>query len=260
MFAWGAVVFMRYSTAPVDAMEINVIGKQWMWKIQHPDGQREINCLHVPIGKPVKLIMTSQDVIHDFSIPAFRVKMDVLPGRYTTEWFEATKPGTYYLFCDQYCGTEHSRMVGSVVVMEANDYQAWLTGQVRGVTQVEAGAEIFKQQDCFSCHSQYAPTLANLYGSKVDVWQDGKLSTVTADENYLYDSIMHPAKQIVNGYENGKQAMPNFGEILSAEQVTQVVAYLKTLNGSGIPPDEQRMRNAYPPTPPIAPDIKSLKK
>jgi cytochrome c oxidase subunit 2 len=261
MFAWGAVIFVNYSRPPADAMEINVIGKQWMWKVQHPDGQREINQLHVPVGKPVKLIMTSQDVIHDFGIPAFRVKMDVLPGRYTTEWFEATKVGEYHLFCDQYCGTEHSRMVGSVVVMEPGDYQKWLTGQIPDVTPAQAGAILFKEHDCFACHSQYAPTLANVYMSKVDVWEDGKKSTVVADENYIYDSIVHPSKQIVDGYENGKQAMPNFGEILSTEEVSQLVAYLKTLNGKGdIAPDPFRMRNAYPAAKAVDPQLNGNKK
>src|SRR5277367_654183 len=153
MFAWGAVVYVDFRRAPTDTLDIYVIGKQWMWKLQQPNGQKEINELHVPVGQNVRLIMSSEDVIHDFSIPAFRVKMDVVPGRYTTEWFVPTKVGEYHLFCDQYCGTEHSRMVGKVTVMTQADYQAWLSGQVPGVTPVVAGRELFQQYSCVKCHS-----------------------------------------------------------------------------------------------------------
>jgi cytochrome c oxidase subunit 2 len=257
MFAWGAVIFVSYSRPPAESMEINVIGKQWMWKVQHPDSQREINELHVPIGQPVRLVMTSEDVIHDFSIPAFRVKMDVVPGRYTTEWFQATKVGEYHLFCDQYCGTEHSRMVGKVTVMTQGDYQAWLSGQVPGVTPVVAGRELFQQYSCVKCHSQWAPTMANLYGSKVKVWQDGKLIEVTADDAYIRDSIVNPAHQIVDGYGD-KANMPSFKDQLSEEQIMQLVAYIKSLGLKQGTEDSMRMRNSYVPPAPATPDMNGL--
>jgi cytochrome c oxidase subunit 2 len=257
MFAWGAVIFVNYSRPPANAMEIDVVGKQWMWKVEHPDGQREINELHVPIGQPVKLIMTSQDVIHDFAIPAFRVKMDVVPNRYSTEWFQATKVGTYWLFCDQYCGTAHSRMVGKVEVMEQGDYQAWLAGEVRGTTQVKAGYELFQQYSCVKCHSQEAPTMANLYGSKVKVWEAGKLIEVTADEDYIRDSIVYPNHQIVEGYQ---PLMPSFKDQLSDEQIMQLVAYIKSLGQQGGRADELKMRNNYVPAEPATPDAGGLTK
>jgi cytochrome c oxidase subunit 2 len=250
MFAWGAVVYVEYDRVPANAMEINVVGKQWMWKIEHADGQREINELHVPIGQPVKLVMTSQDVIHDFAIPIFRIKKDVLPGRYTTEWFEATKAGTGWIFCDQYCGTQHSRMVGKVTVMEPADYQAWLSGQIRGLTPSEEGQELFKQYSCINCHSQEAPTMANLFGSKVKVWDDGKLIEITADENYITDSILEPNHQIVEGY---KPLMPSFKDRLSAEQLQELVAYIKSLGNQGGRVDEYKMNNRYVPAGPVQP-------
>ena len=226
MFAWGAVIFVNASRPPPNAMEINVIGKQWMWKVQHPDGQREINELHVPVGQPVRLTMTSQDVIHDFGIPAFRVKQDVLPGRYTSEWFEATEPGEYHLFCDQYCGTQHSRMVGKVVVMKADKYQEWLSGARKDVSTVAAGEALFKEYSCVNCHSQQAPSMANVYGSTIKVWQDGKLIDQKADDWYIRDSIVNPNHQIVDGYQ---PLMPSYKGRLSEEQILQLVAYIKTL-------------------------------
>ncbi len=248
MFGWGAVVYIEYDRVPGNAMEINVVGKQWMWKIEHPQGQREINELHVPLGQPVKLIMTSQDVIHDFAIPAFRVRRDVVPGRYSTEWFEATKEGSQWIFCDQYCGTQHSRMVGKVVVMKPADYEAWLSGQVRGLTPVQAGQDLFKQYSCVNCHSQQAPTLANVYGSKVKVWQDGKLIEVTADEDYIRDSIVYPNHQIVEGY---KPLMPSFKDRLSEEQLLQLVAYIRSLGQQGGAADQLKMNNSYVPAGPV---------
>jgi cytochrome c oxidase subunit 2 len=234
------------------------VGKQWMWKIQHADSQREINELHVPLGQPVKLILTSEDVIHDFAIPAFRVKMDVLPGRYTTEWFQATKPGEYHLFCDQYCGTEHSRMVGKVTVMTPGDYQAWLSGQVRGLDPIESGRVLFQQFGCVKCHSQYAPTMANLFGSTVNVWQDGKLiKDLPVDENYIRDSIVNPAHQIVDGYGD-KANMPSFKDVLSEEQILQLVAYIKSIGLHQGRLDEMKMRNSYAPPAPVSPEMNGL--
>ena len=226
MFAWGAVVFIKFSRPPPNAMEINVIGKQWMWKVQHPDGQREINELHVPVNHPVRLTMTSQDVIHDFGIPAFRIKQDVLPGRYTSEWFEATKPGEYHLFCDQYCGTQHSRMVGRVIVLTQDKYQEWLSGAHKDVTTAAAGQALFREYSCVNCHSQQAPSMANVFGSTVKVWQDGKLIDQKADDWYIRDSIVNPNHQIVDGY---KPLMPSYKGRLSEEQILQLVAYIKTL-------------------------------
>jgi cytochrome c oxidase subunit 2 len=254
MFAWGAVVFVNYQRPPANAMEINVIGKQWMWKIEHPDGQREINELHVPLGQPIKLIMTSQDVIHDFAVPVFRVKMDVVPGRYTTEWFQATETGEYHLFCDQYCGTQHSRMVGKVTVMTPENYQAWLAGQIRGLSPIAAGQELFQQYSCVKCHSQYAPTMANLFGSKVKVWQDGKLIEVTADEDYIRDSIINPAHQIVDGYGDHAN-MPSFKDVLSEEQIQQLVSYIKSIGLHEGRLDQMKMRNSYVPAAPVTPDL-----
>jgi cytochrome c oxidase subunit 2 len=250
MFAWGAILYVQYDRPPANAMEINVVGKQWMWKVQHADGNREINELHVPLNQPVKLVLTSQDVIHDFAIPAFRIKRDVVPGRYTTEWFQATKPGEYWIFCDQYCGTLHSKMIGKVTVMKAADYEAWLSGQIRGLTPVEAGQSLFQQYSCVKCHSQEAPTMANLYGSKVKVWQDGKLIEVTADEDYLIDSINYPNHQIVEGYQ---PLMPSFQGRLSAEQIQQLVAYIKSLGKQGGPVDQLKMNNNYVPAGPVMP-------
>jgi cytochrome c oxidase subunit 2 len=232
-------------------MEINVVGKQWMWKIQHGDGQREINELHVPIGKPVKLIMTSQDVIHDFFIPAFRVKMDVIPGRYTTEWFEATKAGEYHLFCSQFCGTLHAAMIGKIVAMEPDKYQAWLAGSVIDETPTAAGAKLFAQFSCISCHSQRAPTMAGLFGSDVKVYEDGVLKTVKADEGYIRESIVDPDKKIVQGYQ---PLMPSFEGQLTEEQIYELIAYIKSLGPTGGPADDYKMINRYPaPAPELTP-------
>jgi cytochrome c oxidase subunit 2 len=231
-----------------------VIGKQWMWKIQHPDGQREINELHIPINQPIRLIMTSQDVIHDFAIPNFRVRMDVVPGRYTTEWFEPTVVGHYRLYCDQFCGTQHSRMVGIVHVMTQEDYQAWLSGQIKGLSPIAAGQELFQQYSCVKCHSQYAPTMANLFGSKVKVWQDGKLIEVTADEDYIRDSIVNPAHQLVDGY--GQHAnMPSFKDVLSEDQIQQLVAYIKSIGLHEGRLDPFKMRNSYVPAEAATPEM-----
>src|SRR5512134_901996 len=168
MFGWGAKVFFSLSRPPAGAMEVYVVGKQWMWKIQHVGGQREINELHVPVGRPVKLIMGSEDVLHSFYIPAFRVKADVIPGRYNTLWFTATRPGTYHLFCAEYCGTKHSGMIGSVVAMEPTDFQAWLSGGTGEDSPVASGARLFSDLACVTCHQQESqgrgPVLTNLYG------------------------------------------------------------------------------------------------
>jgi cytochrome c oxidase subunit II len=252
MFAWGAALYVSNNRPPANAMEINVVGKQWMWKIQHPDGQREIDELHVPTGKPVRLVMTSQDVIHDFFIPAFRVKMDVVPGKYTSEWFEATKKGEYHIFCSQYCGTLHAQMIGKVVVMDPADYQAWLAGSINGDTPAMAGQKLFQQYSCVNCHSQQAPTMANLYGSDVKVYEDGVLKTVKADEDYLRESILQPNKKIVQGYQ---PLMPNFEGTLTEEQIFDLIAYIKTLGHQGGAVDTLKMNNRIVPMSPATPDL-----
>jgi cytochrome c oxidase subunit 2 len=223
MFGWAAKLYVEIETPPSQAMQINVVAKQWMWKIQHPEGAREINTLHVPTGRPIKLTMTSQDVIHSFYVPAFRTKQDVVPGRYTTEWFEPTTPGEYHLFCAEYCGAQHSGMIGSVIVMKPSDYQAWLAGAAANESMSSAGSKLFVQYACNTCHGQRAPTLAGLYGTTVHL-QDG--SSVVADENYIRESILQSSAKIVAGYP---PIMPMFQGQLSEEQVTDLVEYIKSL-------------------------------
>ncbi|HOQ86298.1 MAG TPA: cytochrome c oxidase subunit II [Phycisphaerae bacterium] len=223
MFFWGARLYVRMFDPPADAMDVYVIGRQWMWKIQHPEGRREINELHVPLGRPVKLIMSSQDVIHSFYVPAFRIKHDVIPGRYSVLWFEATKLGTFDLFCAEYCGTNHSRMTGKVVVMPPADYEAWLAGTVPDESPARVGAELFRSLGCATCHGQQAPTLAGLYNRQVQL-ADG--STVLADTNYLRESIMDSTAKIVAGFA---PVMPSYRGQLSEEQLIQLIEYIKSL-------------------------------
>jgi cytochrome c oxidase subunit 2 len=229
MFFWSAGLYVHMQRAPDDAMQINVVGKQWMWKIQHPTGKREINELHVPKDRPIRLVMTSQDVIHSFYLPSFRVKQDVLPGRYTSEWFTATKVGEYHLFCAEYCGTQHSGMIGKVIVMEPTEYQAWLAGTPSDESPAAAGAKLFTQFQCFTCHGQRGPGLAGLYGSKVKL-ADG--STVTADDDYLRESILSPNAKIVSGFQ---ALMPTYAAQLTEEQVMDLVSYIKSLRTEGAP-------------------------
>jgi cytochrome c oxidase subunit 2 len=226
MFVWGAKVFVQMTRPPVDAVEYFATGKQWMWKFQHPEGQREINQLHVPVGVPIKMTLTSEDVIHSFFVPAFRVKMDVVPGRYSSVWFEATRTGTYHLFCAEYCGTEHSKMGGSVVVMEPADYEAWLSG-VRGQTQVATGIELFQKYSCHTCHrdnsSARAPILNGLFGTTVR-FVDGEALEV--DTNYLRESILDPRARVVDGYQ---PVMPTFQGQMTEEEVMELVQYIRSM-------------------------------
>jgi len=230
LFGWGAKVFLEVSTPPKDAREYYVTGKQWMWKIQHPEGNREINELHVPIGVAIKMIMTSEDVIHSFYIPAFRIKQDVLPGRYTSVWFEATKLGTFHLFCAEYCGVEHSQMIGKVVVMAPEDYQIWLAGGV-AKSPVAAGEELFSQYACNTCHlgsrEGRGPWLGGIAGTPVALVGGGK---AVRDDNYLRESIMLPNNKIVDGYQ---PLMPTFQGQISEEGVLQLISYIKSLDGAG---------------------------
>jgi cytochrome c oxidase subunit II len=227
MFFWGATLFFDITRPPADALEIVLVGKQWMWKIQHPEGQGEIDELHVPVGRPIKLTMTSEDVIHSFFVPAFRIKMDVLPGRYTTTWFQATKAGEYRLFCAEFCGTQHSGMGGRVVVMEPAAYQQWLSGGAGGISMAEMGGELFQRLGCNTCHradgTGQGPSLAGLSGKPVKL-QGGK--TVIADENYIRESILDPRAKVVAGYQ---PIMPFFKALVSEDGILQIIAYVKSL-------------------------------
>ncbi|HLY17120.1 MAG TPA: cytochrome c oxidase subunit II [Bryobacteraceae bacterium] len=226
MFMWGASIFFKMSRPPDDAQEVYVVGKQWMWKMQHMEGQREINELHIPVGQAMKLTMTSEDVIHDFFVPAFRTKADVLPGRYTTTWFKPTKPGKYHLFCSQYCGTNHSLMVGWIYVMEPQDYQAWLSGGATG-SLASSGEKLFQDLACANCHhlndQGRCPNLRNLFGSQVPL-SDG--SHVLANEDYIRESILNPSAKIVAGYQ---PIMPTFQGLVTEENVLQLIEYIKSL-------------------------------
>ena len=225
IFAWGAVVYFKGRTPPRDSTEVYVVAKQWMWKLEHAEGQREINELHVPVGRDVKLIMTSQDVIHSFFVPAFRMKQDVLPGRYTVAWFRATKPGTYHLFCAEYCGTQHSGMIGSIVVQEPAQYEAWMSGGTTGPLSA-TGEKIFAELGCVTCHRSDAqgrgPNLQGVFGKPVQL-ADGR--TVTADENYIRECILDPGSKRVKGFQ---PIMPTFQGLVSEEQVNALVAYIKS--------------------------------
>ena len=228
MFAWGARVYFEQYHPPENAIEIYVVGKQWMWKIQHSTGQREINELHVPVGRKVKLIMTSEDAIHDFFVPAFRMKADVIPGRYTSEWFEATKAGTYHLFCAEYCGMNHSGMIGSVVVMEPREFDNWLSGNAGNQTPAVAGQQLYQSLGCVSCHGANGeggrgPALAGLYGRQT-LLSNGQ--TVKADEAYIRESIINPQAKIVAGFG---PIMPTFQGQVSEDQLVQLLAFIKSL-------------------------------
>jgi cytochrome c oxidase subunit II len=227
LFCWGAAAYYHMERPPADALQVHVVGKQWMWKLQHAEGKKEINELHVPLDRAVNLTMTSEDVIHSFFIPAFRVKQDAVPGRYTGEWFRPTKPGEYHLFCAEYCGTRHSGMIGRIVVMEPADYEHWLTSGETSEAVALAGERLFRDRGCSGCHSDnsqfHAPLLEGVYGKPVPL-STGEV--VPADDHYLRDSILLPAKQISAGYEN---IMPSYTGRLSEEEIMQILAYLKSI-------------------------------
>ena len=228
MFAGGAVLYFSMRTPPQDADKIFVVAKQWMWKIQHMEGAREINQLHVPVGRDIELIMTSQDVIHSFCVPEFRVKQDVIPGRYTTLWFHATRPGTYHLFCAQFCGTMHSGMIGEVTVMEPQEYQAWLSNERPVGTMAQSGATLFQQLGCNTCHNLETqgrgPYLVGVFGHPVQL-EDGR--TVMADENYVRESIIFPAAKVVSGF---KPIMPSFQGQVNEDQLNELIAFIRSLS------------------------------
>src|SRR6266481_8310613 len=244
MFGWGAVVYVDYRDTPRDTLDIYVIGKQWMWKAQQPNGLKEINELHVPVGRNIRLILASEDVIHDFFVPAFRVKMDVVPGHYNTMWFRPTKPGRYHFFCSQYCGTNHALMGGWVTVMEPSDYAAWLSGSSGGSANAAvAGEKLFAEKACITCHvangTGRAPSLNGLYGAQV-LLADG--SNVTADEAYIRESILKPNAKIVARYP---PSMPAFQGQLTEEQILALTTYIKSLQSQPLP---EKGSGIAPPT------------
>ena len=227
IFGWGAKVYFTTLDAPENSLRIYVMGKQWMWKAQHPDGQSEINELHVPVGRPVQLILTSQDVIHSFYIPAFRMKRDAVPGRYSSLWFQATKPGAYHLFCAEYCGTEHSYMRGTVTVMRPADYERWLAGGAGGDTMAAAGRKLFERLGCVNCHGKTCPALEGVYQNEVPL-ASGQI--VRADDAYLRESILDPGAKIVAGFPN---LMPSFRGQVSEEDLMKLLAYIRSLGAPG---------------------------
>ncbi len=238
IFLGGAWIYFHQYTMPADAMEIFVVGKQWMWKVQHATGQREINELHIPAGRKIVLTMTTEDVLHDFFIPAFRTKADVVPGRYTKMWFEATKPGKYHLFCAEYCGMNHSGMGGWVYVMPQKEFDNWLAGSTSDQTPVQAGKDLFTTKlGCASCHAggdnQRGAKLEGIFGKEVRLVGGG---TAIADEQYIRNSILNPGGQVVEGYQ---PIMPTFKGQVTEEQLGFLVAYIKSLSGDTSGPAAQ---------------------
>ena len=233
MFSWGTWLYFRNSSPPENAMDIYVVGKQWMWKLQHPEGQREINELHVPVGKPVRLTMTTEDVIHSFYVPAFRTKMDVVPGRYSSLWFQAKKTGKYHLFCAEYCGNQHSGMIGWVYVMEPEDFEVWLSGGAGREPMPVAGEKLFSRLGCGNCHRTdgrgRGPSLENIFRHQIPLEGGGR---ALADEGYLRESILNPNAKVVSGYQ---PVMPTFQGQVTEEGVLQLIAYIKSLTKQKAP-------------------------
>jgi cytochrome c oxidase subunit 2 len=227
IFVWASSIYYTMYHAPKEALDVYAVAKQWMWKFQHLDGQREINELHVPVGRKVRVMLTTEDVIHSFFIPAFRIKMDVVPGKYSTVWFEATKPGRYHLFCAEYCGTSHSGMIGWIDVMEASEYQAWLAGGAAEGSLASTGEKLFQQLACITCHRSDAqgrgPVLEGLFGKEVQLQDGGK---VKVDEAYIRESILNPRAKVVAGFQ---PIMPTFQGQVSEEQLLQLIAYIKSI-------------------------------
>ncbi|MEO8431202.1 MAG: cytochrome c oxidase subunit II [Acidobacteriota bacterium] len=254
-FLWGAKIFFRMNRPPDNALQIYVVGKQWMWKLQHADGMREINELHVPVGRPVQLTMTSEDVIHSFFVPAFRMKRDVVPGRYSTVWFEATRPGRFHLFCTQYCGTNHAKMIGWVEVMEPIAYESWISGGGGSESLASEGSKLFQQHACNSCHRPDSlargPNLQGLFGRHVNL-ADGR--TLVADETYIRESILNPAAKVVEGFQ---PIMPTYKGLIGEEGILQLIAYVKSVSNGNpaagtemLPPNNRMAAPNQPGTEP----------
>jgi len=229
IFVWSATLYFHQFRPPQNAIEVYVVAKQWMWKFQHATGQREINELHVPVGQKVKLIMASEDVIHDFFVPAFRVKNDVVPGKYTTLWFEATKPGRYHLFCAEYCGMNHSQMGGWIVVMEPTEFNDWLGGNANQQSAAGSGQQLYQTLGCASCHGNNGeggrgPALLGVFNSNVQL-STGQ--TIRADEGYVRESILNPQAKLASGFG---PIMPTFQGVVNEEQIVQLIAYVKSLS------------------------------
>lgn len=235
IFFWGGWVYLDNTRVPPNAHQISVVGRQWMWDIRHPDGRREFNTLHVPLNEPVQLLMSSEDVIHSFYVPAFRLKADVVPGKQVSLWFKPTRTGTFHLFCAEFCGTQHSGMVGKVVVQTPEDYAAWLTTGTMDADPISRGRQLFLRHGCSGCHAPAstirAPLLEGIYGRLVPL-NNGTL--VRADERYLRDSILQPNREIAAGYE---PIMPSFDGVIPDNDLLDLLAYLKSL------------RDAEPPVP-----------
>jgi cytochrome c oxidase subunit 2 len=229
-FVWGALLYFRIYDPPANAMNIYIVGKQWMWKAEHPGGQHEINALHVPTGKPVQLTMISQDVFHSFSIPDFRIKREVIPGRYSTVWFEPTQVGTYHLFCTQYCGTQHSGMIGEVTVMTPTDYKKWLEQSNSGQSLAQNGERLFASMGCNSCHNGTAaargPSLAGVYGSKLTL-TDGR--QILVDDAYLRNAILNPSEHVTAGFA---PIMPTYQGQISEDGLIDLVEFIKNMQSN----------------------------
>ena len=247
-FVWGALLYFRIYNPPTNAMNIYIVGKQWMWKAEHPGGQHEINALHVPTGRPVQLTMISQDVFHSYSIPDFRVKREVIPGRYSTVWFQATEPGTYHIFCTQYCGTNHSAMIGEVTVLTPDDYQKWTQQSTSGMSLAQNGERLFASMGCNACHSGAAgargPSLAGVYGAKLQLANG---SQVLVNEAYLRDAILNPSQHVTAGYA---PIMPTYQGQISEDGLIDLVEYIKTLQSNDRVHQTQTTADQQAPTTP----------
>lgn len=240
IFVWGAWVYFKMHRVPSNPIEVYATGRQWMWKFQHPTGQREINTLHVPVNRPVKITMASEDVIHSLWFPYFRVKMDVLPNRFRTMWFEATKVGRYHIFCAEYCGSIHSGMIGWVEVMEDTEYQKWLAGGTEG-SLASQGEKLFAKYACNTCHTGVAgargPNLEGAYG-KTQPLADG--GSVVVDDNYIRESILNPQAKIAAGFQ---PIMPTFQGQVSEDDLIRLLAYIKTLDATQNAPTAQQVES-----------------
>jgi cytochrome c oxidase subunit 2 len=230
VFVAGALLYFRIYDPPTNAMNIYVVGKQWMWKAEHPGGQHEINALHVPTGQPVQLTMISQDVFHSFSIPDFRVKREVIPGRYSTVWFQATEPGVYHLFCTQYCGTQHAGMIGQITVLTPDDYKKWLQESTSGMSLAQNGERLFASMGCNACHNGTAaargPSLAGVYGSRLQLAGGGD---ALVNDAYLRDAILNPSQHVTAGYA---PIMPTYQGQISEDGLIDLVEYIKNLQSN----------------------------